>query len=602
MFIQGIIAIIQIGFLPGLIFNRFYKIRGEFFFRLSSIFAISLILNYLIVYILAILKIYSRPVMTIVIFLEVIALIWLYRYVFWVTLDQFAELIMSKLKKSIVEISKLFLSEQFTPSLLLLRQILQAIIFGIAISLVVWFIRRLLTDIGTVFNTWDAVVAWNSWAQTWATNQIPVNTGMYPQLLPANLSITYLLMANTEVVIFAKAIMPLFSTMIILTLLELSIDQKKTGYLIAIIVSYYLFKKFTGDILFDGYADIPVTFMVFMAFVQLFIHPDLALNKKDLFLGGFFAIGAALTKQVGFYCLGIYPIIAFLSTAKYSKEKLNNVLLCFGMTILTTTILYLPNFILIVKDFTNANLYALSDVAAHTYNNISLFQRIVQSFLSLSKYLAVYLITIPFLFLVERRFRLIIALFILPYAILWSIISSYDYRNLAITFPIVAVIVGLGTERVMDLIFQILSNIKAGKLLFVSLIGFVIVLLIGISFFVTNQKILSSQRAEQRLIFSPEINEQIYEIPFEKGSCYKILTNYPLNFLPGLEENQVNSWFNDYGYYQLLIKDPSTCWVLVPNYADQLIKNDIQANLINGKYTLIFETKNWVPYQLIKIK
>lgn len=602
MFLLGILAIIQIVFLPGLIFNRLYRIQGGFFFRLSSIFATSLILNFLAVYGLALLKIYTRPVFLVLVILEFFALIWLYRSDFKVNLDQWAEKITNSKDDIIADIKQLFSAQQFSPAMLLLRQTLQAVILGVAVSLVIWFVRRLTNNFGTVFNTWDAVVAWNTWAQIWATNQIPNQTGMYPQLLPANLSITYLLTANAEVVMFAKAIMPLFSIMIILTLFELAVVQKRIGYFIAIIISYLMLKKFTGDILTDGYADIPVTFMVFMAFIPIFRNPDLLLNKNEFILGGIFTAGAALTKQVGIYCLGIYPVIALLTTSKLNKEKVKNALFCFSIAALIAIVWYMPKLILIMKDFTNSNLAALTDVAAHTYQDVSTSKRMFLAFTGLGKYLAVYLITIPFLFLLKKRFRLVVALFILPFSILWSIIASYDPRNLAITFPIVAVVVGLGLDKLMDLVLILFSRIKTGKVWAVSLIGFIFLFVIGASFLFSDQEIISAQREKQKQIFSPEINEQIYSLPFDQGGCSKIITNYPVMYLPGLEDNQVNSYFSDYGVYQILIKDPSSCWMLVPNYAEDSIKREIQSKLGSGEYTLLFETKKWVPYMLVQIK
>ena len=363
-----------------------------------------------------------------------------------------------------------------------------------------------------------------------------------------------------------------------------------------------MFKKFTGDILLDGYADIPVTFMVFMTFVQVFKHPDLASNKKELILGGIFAAGAALTKQVGVYCLGIYPMIAFLSTTKYSKEKFRNILICTFISILIAITWFFPKLILVMKDFANTNLFALSDVAAHTYDNVPGFQRIVLSFKSLGKYLSLYLISIPFLFLVQKRFRYLIVLFILPFSVLWAIIASYDQRNLAITFPIIAVVIGLGLERLMDLFLTFFSKLKFGKLGVIYFVGFGLITLVVVGFLVTNQDILLVQREKQKLIFSPEINEQIYSLPFNQDGCSKILTNYPVEYLPGLENNQANSYFNDYESFQIQIKDPATCWILIPSTAINSIKQEVQDKINNGIYKLLYETNKWIPHKLVQIR
>jgi len=117
---------------------------------------------------------------------------------------------------------------------------------GLAVSLLFWFLRRLTNNFGSVFNTWDAVVSWNSWAQIWAQGKIPDVQLTYPQLLPLNLSLTYLLTGNYELSFFAKAVMPIFALLTVLTIAELALEQKQYGYLIAVSVTYLLYKKVLG--------------------------------------------------------------------------------------------------------------------------------------------------------------------------------------------------------------------------------------------------------------------------------------------------------------------------------------------------------------------
>lgn len=602
MFFWGVLAILQIVLLPGLLIHRFYRIQGGFFLRLNSIMALSMIANFLVVYALGLLGIYTRPVFVVLIALEVIALLWFYCKTLAIHWDGLSESILGAVKQTTTNLRDIFIGEGFSPTGLLLRQLFQAMVLGFAVSLVIWFVRRLTNNIGTVFNTWDAVVAWNSWAQIWSTNFIPDQTGMYPQLLPANLSITYLLMANQEVVLFSKAIMPLFSILIVFCLLEFGVEQRKSGFFIAIIFSYLMFKKFTGDILTDGYADIPATFMAFLAFVHLFRAGHILEEKRTLILGGVFAAGAALTKQVGIFVLAAYFVIAILADFSTLKKHWRNLAISAGIAALVSLLWYAPKLILIAKDFANSNLFALTDVAAHTYQDVSTIQRILQAFLSLDKYLVLYLAALPLAFLLEKKYLWISVIFVLPFSILWSIIASYDPRNLAITFPVVAVICGLGFEKLSDVFFRFISKFNIGKLPAWSLVVLGILILVGLGLYFDQGKIIARQRERQSQIFSPEINQQVYALPFGEAGCTKILTNYPVMYLPGLENNQVNSYFSDFENHQLLIEDPSVCWMLIPNYAEDAIKKDIQAKVVSGEYTLLFETKEWVPYQLVKIR
>jgi hypothetical protein len=117
-----------------------------------------------------------------------------------------------------------------------------------------------------------------------------------------------------------------------------------------------------------------------------------------------------------------------------------------------------------------------------------------------------------------------------------------------------------------------------------------------------DQSIIKSWTEAQKQIFSPEINEQLYALDRSDPSCKKIITNYPIQFLPGFETMQVNSYFNDYGVYKKLVSDPEVCWMLVPGSTQQDVENEIDQNLTNGTYQLLFTTTKWVPYRLIKVR
>ena len=50
----------------------------------------------------------------------------------------------------------------------LLRGLGITLLFVIAAALTVWFLGRVWRNLGTVFNSWDSLISWNTWAQTWA--------------------------------------------------------------------------------------------------------------------------------------------------------------------------------------------------------------------------------------------------------------------------------------------------------------------------------------------------------------------------------------------------------------------------------------------------
>lgn len=602
MFLLGILAIFQMLLLPGLIFVSFYKPNGGLFYRISVIVAISMLYNATINFILSSLNIYVRGVVFGLIVIEVILLIWVNRRSLKVTLDELFCRINDYFKRISKQLFDIFASETKSPALKTVRGVVIVILGGLAVSLVFWFFKRLTNNFGTVFNTWDAVMSWNTWAITWARNLTPGVHLTYPQLLPLNLSLTYLLMNNFQVVLFAKAIMPIFALLTVLTVFELAIEEKKYGYFLAVIFVFLLYKKFLGEYIADGYADIPVAFMAFTALVPYLRNEALASNRKDYILSILIAAAAGLTKQVGLFVLVLLPILTILSEKGIDKKTVGKLFAWFGVGVLFVLPWYLPMGLQVLNDFAKSGLTQYISHSTQVQGSSSAFLRIFEAITGLGKYALLYLFIIPSLFVINKKQRLLSALFILPFTILWAIVASYSERNLSITFVFVAIICGLAVENIAEIVLQWMDKISIGKL--VSLI-LLVLLIIPIGYFAwknTDEKLISLWKEKQSQIFSPEINNVLYNMDRSDPNCTRIITNYPVNYLPGLEGFQINSYFDDYEFYEKLISNNDVCWILVPNYSNKQITTEINEKISTGEYKLLFSTDKWVPYRLIKIK
>lgn len=602
MFLLGILAIFQMLLLPGLIFVSFYKPNGGLFYRISVIVAISMLYNATVNYILSSLNIYIRGVVMGLIIIEVLVLIWVNRKSFKVTLDELFARINDYVKRITKQILDLFTTETNSATLKTVRGAAILVFGGVAISLVFWFLKRLTNNFGTVFNTWDAVMSWNTWAITWARNLTPGVHLTYPQLLPLNLSLTYLLMNNFQVVLFAKAIMPIFALLTVLTVFELAIEERKYGYFLAVILVYLMYKKFLGEYIADGYADIPVAFMAFTALVPYLRNENLAINRKDYILSILIAAAAGLTKQVGLFVLILLPILTLLSEKGIDKKTVGKLFAWFGVGVLLVLPWYLPMGLQVLNDFTKSGITQYISHSTQVQGSSSAFLRIFEAITGLGKYALLYLFVIPSLFVINKKQRLLSVLFILPFTILWAIVASYSERNLSITFVFVAIICGLAVENIAEIFLQWMDKISVGKLVSLTLLIF---LVIPIGYFAwknTDEKLISLWKEKQSQIFSPEIDNVLYNMDRSDPNCKKIITNYPVRFLPGLEEWQINSYFDDYEYYEKLISKDEVCWILVPNYSTKEITNEIDEKLSTGEYQLLFSTDKWVPYRLIKIK
>jgi hypothetical protein len=599
MYFLGMMGIVQAAFLPGTLFVHLYRPKGGIIYKFSLVFASSLFINFILVHFLRLLSIYTRPTMLIIFTLEVAAVI----FVNWKrprrSLDQWGEQILKELNSALLNLKDIFIGRQFPPTIQLIRGISITGILVVALVLVYWFGKHFVTNIGTVINTWDALYSWNVWAVNWAENLPIKNLTYYPQLLPIKLSIPYVFTDNVQVNFFSKAIIPLFSVLIVLLIFEEGIQTKKFGYFIAVIITYLMVKKFLGEYITEPYADLPLAFMS-LTTVLTYLHSDKVLNhSKDLFLVLILTAATAVTKQPG---LILFPVLMVLTLLDGDRNKTS--LRRFGwfalVAIIAAGIEYFPKIIPAIQNFDQTGLSTYFAITGNVHNVASLPDRMMAGFTSLGKYGVLLLLTIPASLLLQKKFKWIAFLLILPYSLLWAVLASYDARNLALIIPLVAVLAGLAAEKFVEWIFSFLSRKQLGRLPVWTAAVLALILIAAPGFWLTSEKITADWIEKQKQIFAPGINQQLYALDFS-GSCQKILTNYPIDFLPGLEKHKVGFYYDSPEFYQQAIGDPALCWLLIPPYADGAIQSDVALNLENGTYQLLYTEDHWIEYRLISI-
>ncbi len=150
----------------------------------------------------------------------------------------------------------------------LVKSVVYVLFFVWAISGLIWISTVLIDNWGTAFKLWDAVVSWNKWAVNFSDNVLS-STRRYPLLIPANFSITYSFLRNSEIQIFAKSIMPLFTVFTWLLMLDLTFSYKNPGIFIGMVITRYITKKFLNEYLGEGYVDVALLFFSFLTVYAL---------------------------------------------------------------------------------------------------------------------------------------------------------------------------------------------------------------------------------------------------------------------------------------------------------------------------------------------
>jgi len=605
MFSLGILGVLQVLFFPGLIIKKFFKLPTNFFVILASIIGFSLISNFLIVFLLTSIGIFYQWLLFLIIIIELFVIIFLYQNEL-LNLN-FGSVLSNTWKSISSSICSLFpeIGEHENIIIKVIRYVIM--IFSLVIGLIAieWIFRFFRYNLGEVFNTWDAVVSWNRWAVDWASNRMPLRTQDYPQLIPANWAMIYKILGSTKIQFFATAIMPLFPFLILLLLFGLGIETKNPAFFLSIEVTRLFMKKFSAEFIAAGYVDFTLTFFVLLAMIYLFFafrEKNLERKTHYILLSFIFVSGSIITKQPGFYVLACFSLLTiFFFFRKDFKTYFNQYKKQLVLMIVFVAIIigpwYLYKGIQILSGLEETHLLGALEHTNQVHNNESLFANFIPGLKSLGNYLYLILLIIPGLFFIDKFWRIISIIVVFPYIGLWAAYASYDPRNLTMMYPIISVLFSLGIVGFFFWFSGILVKFKIDRIPFYVflLLGFLATILTG-QFWLKNDKLEYLQIEKQKQIFSSELNNKLYDYFANNNIDGKILTNYPVNFLPGFENTQKTIVFDELSQLTTGIKESDTEYLLYPTN----LSGDIQLYLDDlvgrGELEIIFTTETWIPY------
>ncbi len=197
MLLLGLISILQILLLPGIIVLWLLNLdKSSYIQKWLLVFTLSLFVNYVLVSILTLLSIYTVFIMGGIMMFECGVLFYLY------------------FTKRITGIPNFSFTEQYKKLISFFENIspLNRTLYFIAGLVILFYVALFIANIGTIFYFIDAVNnhAWNSWAGEFANNILPQKATHYPQLIPANWSICYLLIGKADVHFFCSSNFSIF--------------------------------------------------------------------------------------------------------------------------------------------------------------------------------------------------------------------------------------------------------------------------------------------------------------------------------------------------------------------------------------------------------
>lgn len=537
MLILGIISFLQMVFIPGFILLRYVgfnpetgKSKGAKIRELVYGFGLSLLVNYLLVFLLTILGIYKPLTIYIVLLVEGV-LIW---YIikksppgnFYLHVN-FARIVSS--------IKHFITSHSLVYNLLLL----------LSFIIIFYYILIFFNFIDTAFVRWDPVHSWNRWAMDWANNHLPYTTFHYPQLIPANWSLSYVIMQNTDVHLFAKSIMAFFSIGTLLLFLHLGFKKENATYFLALVLYGVLLNIiYKTSFIVSGHMDIPVSFFAFLSFHVMHVHQGETGSRdfKTVWLAVLFASAAVVTKQAGIFILVFILVWAFRSIYKNRKAfspriKVRRAALLLLTVLIVSASWYTLNEIQIQGGRNPSEIRMVQNIQA---KKRSFGERFIHGINQIFKGkvltpLVYVILLLMFLGLLHKESRVVTLFVVIPYTLIWLFLFSYDVRNLALAVPFIAFSAAFGTIFLKKYLLNTQKNLHF-KIPVIPVIILALLVITLLSFTLLKKETLIRQQNHQRLkLANDKLNELLYLYHERVGIKGKIATNYrSLRFLPVL--------------------------------------------------------------------
>ena len=563
--VLGTLGLLQSLLLPGLILRKALRFRCGISEGLIRLLPLSLTANYLLVFLLTALRIFSRPVMLAVILAETAALILLYKDTLRKPVNEFIKSIWDSLR---IEFHPLqdFLNENTQNVTDITGKWVWALTGCFALSGLLWALHLCRLNFGTVFSGWDTLFSWNAYAEIWAGGDIPRIGGMYPQLIPANWAISYELQGPDAVQFFNTLLPPLFFLLIQWMLFDLGFQRRESGFFIAAVIARYMMKKLMGDHLFDGYMDVPAAAMILLSLYTLIRadRRDDRGKREAILLSVIFAAAAAVTKQSGAAALILVPLAIrqlMGDTAKSLSRREKLTLAAAGLLIALPWYLFC---LLSVSAGPEKELIA--DGITEFNRQYDIHHRIRLALETLGRYKFVFLGAILLLPFVEKRYRLLLLLMVWPLALIWMVSYSYDARNLGPVLPIVALTGGLGLAGAGRFAAGFAERTRTGRIpLWV--LAFILAALLAAVLIkrYPDTKLIRDHEERQKALFGERLNrELLYGILGENHGGYDIYTDYPAQFLSGYAECCSAAELTDAGQVRSVLEGDKINWLLLP--------------------------------------
>lgn len=417
-------------FLPGSIAFGALEARGKIksfdlsFFIIFS-FVMSCCINFVLIYMLVGIRIYTKSVIIAIFVCEILAFLYLFRCRILAPLN--------------------------LPKILRNGTRMEKILFLISILMALYFLNYCFK--ADIFWAWDAVVSWDRWGSEWARGQFVLNEGGYSQLYPMLLSLGYV--ASGQISSFQGVGVAIYwyfmfvgavASLFLLKDSEIFGENFSNANFFGIAVCamiYFVFFRWSGEF-YVGYVDMPVAMMILISALLLIkakatLSAESAGNLAEsstflILLVGSFAAGiSAEIKQSGLFWCGIYAIALIIFFRKIGTKAL---FINFAIMLV-----FLAPWVIIAL-YKKLILKVAATNIEYTWHRIYLgkgyLERFGDAISHYKKFAQLFFACILALGIKNRIFAFLASAGII-YFIFWGTHLSYDLRNLQGAMPLMMI-------------------------------------------------------------------------------------------------------------------------------------------------------------------
>ena len=514
-------AYFQFFFLPGFIYLFYLRFKTNFFSFLAISFCISLVVNYILIFILNLIGFYS------------VFSLWLFLLLEIIFIFQYKEQIGIYLS----EIKKISLTEYS----IIKKETFYFFAAFFALGLIAEPLYSIFKDnregFFQVFTLGDVLEYYSKWAREWYGEVIPKTTFFRPQLWSADISMIYKFFGNEYFEPFAKQIFNFIFIYLIISTIGICFTNKNCILFFGSILGIYY--SLTGTVTQgnSGYMEIPLSLsLIFFLNFAYEVKSRNVTIKQIVYILPIIISCIFLTKELGWiFSFAILLYFYFFDKLNYYQSKIsikNFLKICF-----ITGGIFLPFYI---YTFINYEIFNIDNPvfkllffdanthigAGHGSRYLNLDTRIIDGIKKTPEYLVLpLLINLLFSFSKDNLIKYVISPFILIYYLVWLVLMSNEFRYL---FPIIVIT----WCSFFIIAYQIIRKTK--NIIFLRKLFLPLLIIMFFSIILTNKKIpdknlflkkvdqkkLSSMNPDEKMIISNFLN--IYDKVESKD---KIFTN-----------------------------------------------------------------------------